>query len=209
MKYADLKRKVQPYPLFSTSMLGVLTDQVETLKVQLCRWKRQGLVWPLRKGLYVLGPDDRRVEPTVFYLANQMFPPSYVSLESALAYYGLIPEWVSATTSVTVRKTCRFENAFGIFTYQHVRPAGFDGFQALQESACCSALVATPEKAVADFLYFNLPRLHLSDRSVFVESYRFQNCDGLNATRLRAQARRFGVNHLNRIVERFCEEMLR
>ena len=124
MRYSQFRRRVRSLPVIPTSLLGTLTPHRGTLKVQLSLWKKKGLLRPLRRGLYVLNAEDRRVEPSPFYLANQIYFPSYVSLESALAFYGFIPEFVAATTSVTTRKTCRFENEFGIFTYQHIRPEG-------------------------------------------------------------------------------------
>lgn len=208
MDFSAFKQRVKSLPVISTSTLGVITDKVETLKVQISHWKKKGWVTSLRKGLYLLGPQDRTVEPPLFYLANQIFIPSYVSLESALAHYRLIPEFVSAATSVTVRKTCRFENAFGVFTYQHLRPEGFFGFEPTRVSEDLTALVATPEKAVVDFLYFNLPRFSVSDPSVFTDSYRFQNISGLGPKRLRAYAKRFGTKKLLSVVELFIREIL-
>ena len=196
--------------MFSTSLLGALTDQEGTLRVQVSIWKKKGLIRSLRKGLYILSPEERHWEPSLFYLANQIFSPSYVSLESALAYHGLIPEFVATTTSVTVRKTCRFENDFGVFTYQRVIPNGFDGFESIRESEKVSALVATPEKAVVDFLYLrvNLAQFKKPDRRIFSESYRFQNCEGLNRSKLRAYAKRFGSKRILLAVESFIEEVL-
>ena len=209
MKYSAFKQKVRTFPVFSTSQLSAVTDKVETLKVQLSLWKKRGLVRSLRQGLYVLSPEERRVEPSPFYLANQIFMPSYVSLESALAAHGLIPEFVAPTTSVTTRKTCRFENEFGLFTYQHVLPKAYGGFDAIREGEKFSMLIASPEKAVVDFLYFNLSQFHPSKGSIFTESYRFQNCEDLDRKKLRAFAKRFGTQKLFLVVELFIKEVLR
>lgn len=208
MRYSEFKGKVKTLPVFSTSMLGAMTNQVETLKVQLSSWKKKGLVSSLRKGLYVLSPEERRVEPTAFYLANQIYLPSYVSVESALAYHGLVPEFVAQTTSVTVRNTRRFENEFGVFTYQHIIREGFGGFESIQESQNLSVLVATPEKALVDFFYLNLSQFRLSEKSVFTGSYRFQNYERLNPAKLRAHAKKFGTKKLLSLVELFIKESL-
>lgn len=189
-------------------MLGVLTRKVEPLRVQLSLWKKKGLLRSLRRGLYVLSPEERQVEPSLFYLANQIFGPSYVSLESALAHYGLIPEFVAETTSVTVRKTCRFENDFGVFRYQRILPGAFNGFESLKESEKSSVLIALPEKAVVDFFYLNLSRFHAMDRRIFTESYRFQNFEKLSAKKLKAYAKRFGSRKLLQVVESFVDAVL-
>ena len=208
MKYKAFRERVQGLPVFASSLIGTLGPNSGNLKLQLSLWKKKGLVIPLRKGLYVLNPADRRMEPSPFYLANQMMIPSYVSLESALAYYGLVPEFVAALTSVTVRKTCRFENSFGLFTYQHVKPKAFTGFERIRESEKVPFLMAVPEKAVADFLYLNLSRFGPSDPSIFEASYRFQNCGNLDPKKLKMYAEKFQNQKLLAIVELFTKEVI-
>ena len=151
MKYLAFKQKIKKLPIFSTSFLGALTDQPKVLQVQLADWKKKGLVESLRKGLCVLSREERETEPSLFYLANQIYVPSYISLESALTHYGLIPEFTPVTTSVTVRNTRRFENSFGVFVYQHVSPNGFGGFVSVRESAKLTVLIALPEKPLLIF----------------------------------------------------------
>ncbi len=206
MKFSDFKQRIRGIPVFSTSMLGTLSPHPDTLKVQISLWKKKGLVQPLRKGLYLLCPQERVIEPPLFYLANQILIPSYVSMESALSFYGLIPEFVAAATSVTVRKTCRFENAFGLFTYQHLRPECFFGFEPAELPGKWRALMASPEKAVVDFLYLNLSRWDPRDKAAFIGSYRFQNGKRLKPARLRAQAKRFGTKKLLLAIESFIQE---
>lgn len=208
MKYNLFKNRLTSLPVFASSLLSALTPRVGTLKVQLSDWKKRGLIVSLRRGLYVLNRGDRQIEPSLFYLANQIFGPSYVSLESALAYHGLIPEFVGTTTSVTVKKTNRFENEFGIFTYQHVQPEAYTGFESIRESEKMSVLVATPEKAVADFIYFNLENFDLSDRTVFKASYRFQSGARLDAKKLKGYATCFGNKKLTAGVNLFTDEMI-
>ena len=209
MKYSAFRSRIRKLPVFSSAMLGSLVRDTATLRVQLAQWKKKGLVSVLRKGLYVLNPEDREAEPSRFYLANQIFMPSYVSLESALAYYGLIPEFVGMTTSVTVRKTSTFKNEFGTFSYRHLQPTAYSGFVSVDESAKTSFLIAAPEKAVADFLYLNLARFHPADRAIFEKSYRFQNGRSLSARRLRNEAGKFGGKKLRTIMDLFIQEVLR
>ena len=208
MKFNDFKRKVAHLPVFSSSALAALTEKPEASKVQLSLWKKRGLVQVLRKGLYVLPPEERRIEPGLFYLANQIYAPSYVSLESALSHYGLIPEFVRATTSVTARKTRRFENAFGIFSYRHVMPNGYGGFVSVKESSGLFVLMASPEKALVDFLYYNLSKISASDRKVFKASFRFQNCGDLKIRTLKGHAAVFGVSKLQKVADNFIKEMI-
>ena len=209
MKYTAFKQKVKSFPFFSSSILGVLSDDTVLLTRQLSTWKKKGLVRSLRRGLYVLGPQDREVEPSLFYLANQMFVPSYVSLESALAFYGFIPEFVAQTTSVTSRKTCTFQNDFGRFTFQHVASRGFGGFDSVRDQNGFATLVATPEKAVIDFLYLNLSKFTPSETRVFEASYRFQNAGKLKPTRLLNFAKRLESAKLLAVVRTFIQAVVK
>ncbi|MBI3590084.1 MAG: hypothetical protein HY094_01740 [Candidatus Melainabacteria bacterium] len=209
MKFIEFKQKIKTLPVFSTGLLSSLTDDVETLKVQLSMWKKKGLIVPIRRGLYLLNKEDRKIEPSLFYLANQMFIPSYVSLESALAYYGLIPEFVAQVTSVTSRKTCKFKNEVGVFSYQHLHPKCFTGFNNMKELNDLSVLIANPEKAVVDFLYLNLSKFNISDRKIFTESYRFQNCEKLNKKKIKAYGNLFGSKKLTSICDLFIEELIK
>jgi len=209
MKYLTFKQKIQDLPVFSSGLIPSLTDNPKTLKVQLANWKKQGLITQPRKGLYILGKEYRKIEPSVFYLANQMYIPSYISLESALGFYGLIPEFVAQATSVTTRNTSAFENEFGSFSYQHVKPECFSGFITLNDENNLSILIATPEKAVVDFLYFNLSKFNSLDSDIFEGSYRFQNCDQLSKRRIKTFANLFDTNKLDSVCNLFIKEMIK
>ena len=209
MNFNTFKKKVVPFSAFSTSLLSALTDRPDILRVQLSGWKQKGFVVQLRRGLYTLGPGERELEPPLFFLANQIFIPSYVSMESALVYYGLIPEFVAATTSITTRATRRFRNDFGLFTYQHLSVKCYAGFQSVRESESFSFLLAMPEKAVVDFIYLNLEKFTTRDADVFTDSYRFQNCASLKPKKLRDYAYCFTSRKLNAVIELFIKGAIR
>lgn len=209
MKYLTFKQKIKFLPIFATGLLSSLTDDVNILKVQMAHWKKKGLIVQLRKGLYVLGKEEREVEPSLFYVANQIFIPSYVSMESALAFYGLIPEFVAQITSVTARKTCRFENDFGVFSYQHLQPKCYRGFRVVKDENNLNFLIAEPEKAVVDFLYLNLPKFDPLKKDIFEESYRFQNCNKLSKRKIKSIANLFGSKKLNKVCDLFAKEMIK
>jgi|SRR3989338_8157346 len=208
MKYNELKQKIKQLPVFFSSMLKA-SEKKGTLKVQFSQWKKKGLISQLRKGLYILSKDEREIEPTHFFLANQIFIPSYISLESALAFYGLIPEFVANTTSITSRKTCKFKNEFGIFTYQHIKKEGYDGFISIREKDNISILIATPEKALVDFVYLNLEKFNLQDISVLTESYRFQNYEKLSKKKIRQYALNLQSKKLVLVLELLMKEVLK
>lgn len=121
---------------------------------------KSGLFVKLRNGFYML--KDSRAD--YLYVANKMYQPSYVSLETALAHYQIIPEVVYGTTSITTKAPREFETPIGNFTYQHIKTEAFTGYR-LQEIDRYKALYAEPEKALADYLYFvDLKKVSLNDR---------------------------------------------
>ncbi len=209
MKFDNFKTKIKNLPLFSTSFISTLTDDSKTLKVQLSTWKKKGLIVTLRKGLYVLRENEEKM-PSTFYLANQMYIPSYVSMESALHYHGLIPEFVVQITSITTRKTITFKNKFGVFTYQHLKPEAYTGFTHIGETdSNLQSLIANPEKAIVDFLYLNLSIFNESNPDIFQKSYRFQNCEKVNRKKIKTYAKPFNSKKLIVISDLFIREVLK
>ena len=112
----------------------------------------EGVLTPVKKGLYVSGPElglRRRPEP--YLLANHLSGPSYVSIDSALSYYGLIPERVYEISSVTVKASREFLTPIGRFSYTHLpMPYYIFGIRQVQVSGNQTALMASPEKALFD-----------------------------------------------------------
>lgn len=120
------------------------------------RWKRQGKILRLRQGYYAF-PSLRKNGDASFYIANRMYAPSYVSLHSALSFYGMIPEGIVQITSITARKTASFENSFGQYSYHTVKPELMFGYYSTPAvpGTPWSTFLAFPEKALLDLLYLN------------------------------------------------------
>jgi len=106
MKFQEFKALVRNYPLIS--LLATLGENERVLRNQLSRWHKQGLIVQLKRGLYLLSNDHRTVLPSSYFLANQVVFPSYISLETALSHYHLIPETVYQVTSVTTKTRALF-----------------------------------------------------------------------------------------------------
>lgn len=107
MEFKHLIEIVGDEPVFETGLL--LAGDVDSgdVRRQLSRWVKAGRLYQLRRGLYALAPPFQKVKPHPFVIANRMVRGSYVSLQSALAYYGLIPEVVPLTTSVATTRPGR------------------------------------------------------------------------------------------------------
>jgi len=114
----------------------------------------------LRNGFYMLNDN----QASLYTIANKLYRPSYISLESALSFYGLIPETVYSTTSVSTKATREFESELGIFSYQKIKQKAFVGYE-LKEIYGEKVFIAEAEKALADYLYFvDLKKSILNDR---------------------------------------------
>jgi predicted transcriptional regulator of viral defense system len=166
-----------------------------TLRVQLCRWCEAGKLIPLRRGFYAFAERYTGTKINPAELANSLYGPSYLSAFWALGYYGLIPERVVTFTSVTSRSPRVFENAFGTFRYQHVKPSAFFGYRRV-DLAGRHILLASPEKALLDLW-------HLSKGSWGADrmtEMRFQNIEQVNDDALRQAAARFESPRLERAV---------
>ena len=204
MKYQEFKAQVAQFPIITANHLQRLGLGGQTLKNQLTTWRKRRLIFHLRRGVYVLNPQDRRVHPSRIFLANSLYSPSYVSLEWAFAYYGLIPEKVADVTSVAAKKTTVFSNEFGLFRYQHLKSSLFFGYQKKEDENGYPVLIAEPEKALLDFFYLESARFNKKNlQDIFDESYRFQNVSGLRLQILRKYAARFEQKKLEEIVKAF------
>jgi len=110
-----------------------------------------GVLSPLKKGLYIAGPALAVTKPEPFILANHILGPSYISLDAALSYYGLIPERVFEITSMTTKSSRMFKTSAGIFSYTHL-PLPYYSFGIRQEKLADElyVMMASPEKALFD-----------------------------------------------------------
>jgi len=113
---------------------------------------RKGVIVRVKKGLYVFGDEFRRRPFSRELLANLIYGPSYVSLDYALAYHGLIPERVTAVTSVTTKRERRFTTPVGLFIYRRTPKTSFHLGLERVERDDLSFLIASPERALADKL---------------------------------------------------------
>jgi len=201
MRYLEFKDKVRGFPIISSTHLFNLTRKPQTLKAQLTKWQKKGLIVKLKRGLYILNESDRKIEPSRIFLANALYSPSYVSTIYALGYYDLIPEKVVDVTSVTTKKTAKFTNPFGTFVYQHLKTILFFGFKEIEDENGLPVLIAEPEKAVLDFIYLNLQDFKNKDEDVFGLSCRFQNLDMLEKRKLINFAKKYENEEMLDVVE--------
>ena len=198
MKFEKLLEVVGDEPVFETGFLLAGDIDPDDVRRQLSRWFRGGRIHQLRRGLYALAPPFQKTLPHPFLVANRLVPGSYVSLQSALAHYALIPESVPVTTSVTVGRPGRWDTPLGTFDYRHIRSELLSGFRRTALAGKQEALLATPEKALLDLVYLEPD----GDSPEYLAELRLQNLDGIDAGELRRLATASGKPKLRRAAER-------
>lgn len=126
---------------------------VATLKNNRTNWLKKGYIERLKKDLYACVEPILESEIPDFYVANRLYTPSYVSLETALSLYNIIPEIAAQVTSVTTKPSREFKNRHGVFIYRSCRKRAFTGYRIVAYEGY-KVLIADEEKVLVDFLYF-------------------------------------------------------
>lgn len=149
----DFRTAIETYagqPLSGQLLMGVLKgykrphDKIDELV-------KQGLLVQVKRGLYVPGPKLKLPVPELFLLANHLYGPSYISLDSALQHWGLIPERVYEVTSATTNPSKKVRTAIGRFIYTGLAlPYYAFGIQQVSLTPMQTVLMAGAEKAVCD-----------------------------------------------------------
>ncbi len=197
MKWEKLLQIVGGEPVFSSSLLRTGSVNPVDIGKQLSRWVKSGKLIQIRRGLYALSERYSKTQPHPFYIANRIQRASYVSLQSALEYYGLIPEYVPAVTSVTTGRPRTFEIPLGDFIFRHIKKEFFFAYRLTDVGDNQSAFIASPEKALLDLLYLTPG----SDNPSYLRELRLQNLDRLNVEHLKTTAGSMGSRKLIRAAE--------
>ena len=151
MQFIDFQKQFLRYPIFSLQdVRKVLSDFSYR---QLDRWEKKGYLKKLKRGFYCFS-IQKVDQDLLFYIANRIYTPSYVSLEMALKYYSFIPEEIFQITSVGTKKTTHCETSVGNFSYRQMKPSLYWGY-ALVDYGQQKIFMAEPEKAILDYLYIH------------------------------------------------------
>lgn len=138
----------------------------------------------VKKGIYVKAGSQY----SKFVLANMIFGPSYISEDSALSYYGLIPEQVYTVTSMTCNRKKYYETPIGVFSYNVLPIEVYStGFQRISLDSKRAFLIATPEKALVDRLW----RVKGLDNLSATKDYLFMNMRFSENTELPLSVKQF------------------
>ncbi|MDX2248255.1 MAG: hypothetical protein SF052_15845 [Bacteroidia bacterium] len=149
MRYIEFEKKLRNYIVFSIKDITKVFPDLDSRR--LVEWQEKGYILKIRRGYYCFS-ERRKDERFLYFSANKIYSASYVSFESALAYYNLIPEAVFVTLSATTRNTADFETPVGNFGYKHIKPLLFWGYKLVQDGDVV-VKIAEPEKALLDYFY--------------------------------------------------------
>ena len=150
MDYLEFKNKMFDLGCFSSNQVYAWQPNFD--RNNFSHWIKRGLLVRLRQGFYTF-PEYISKPDFSLYFANRIYRPSYVSLHTALAFYGIIPEAVVQITSVTSLKTANFNNSFGEYSYKSVSEELMFGYDLKPLTDGRTLQLAKPEKAILDLLY--------------------------------------------------------
>ena len=152
MNYLAFEKSLKEFPVFSNKDIKKRFPDFDNRR--LVEWQQKCYIQKIRREYYCF-QERKKDEQFLFFAANKIYSPSYVSMESALAFYNLIPEGVFMTTSISTRNTARYKTPVGDFSYNHLKGTLFFGYRLLQNDGI-AIKIAEPEKVILDYLYLNL-----------------------------------------------------
>ena len=129
MKFLELKSELKDFTIFSLNEIRNI--EPDFYRRRLNEWQDKDYIKKIIRGYYIFS-DLKLSEEILFKIANRIYSPSYVSLESALSYYHLIPESVYGITSISTRKTYHFRTSIGEFIYRSLKPSLFFGYDLIK-----------------------------------------------------------------------------
>jgi predicted transcriptional regulator of viral defense system len=201
---AKLRRNIRGEVFDYHALLDVLSDYRKP-RDRITRLLASGNIIRIKKGLYCFGEAFRKEPLSREYMANLIYGPSYVSLDYALSFHGLIPERVETVTSVTTRRSRFFNTPFGTYSYRMLNHRRYAVGAMFEKTGNTPFLVASPEKALADKVWadkrFN--GLRVSEYEAYL--YRDLRIDRqairyFDHLRLQAVATAYGSAKINKLV---------
>jgi len=142
--------KYSDQPISTQVLLGLLRGYSRPYD-KIMEMVNQGILVQLRRGLYLTTPLVSPITPEPFLIANHLYGPSYISMDSALCHWGLIPERVFEISSVTPKISKRFMAQNAVYSFTHLPIAYYPlGIQSISLTKTQTVLIASPEKALCD-----------------------------------------------------------
>jgi predicted transcriptional regulator of viral defense system len=151
MRFIQFKEQLKGFTVFSLADARMAENPFDLRR--LSEWQDKGYIKKIVRGQYMFSDTDL-TEPGLYEIANRIYAPSYVSFETALSWYGLIPETVFGIVSASTRKTSRFVAEIGRFSYHTVMRRAFFGYSVIEQNGR-HFKIADIEKAIVDYVYLH------------------------------------------------------
>ena len=136
----------------TTSIIESLYPELKSANKKVIWLEKQGVIIRLKRGLYVINPEYSGKTLSSELIANHLYTPSYISMSTALRYYGLIPEAVYIHQSMTVKHPRNFQTPVGSYDYKYISRKAFSVGVRSMNNGDYAFLIASPEKALCDLI---------------------------------------------------------
>lgn len=136
----------------TTSIIESLYPELKSANKKVTWLEKQGAIIRLKRGLYVVNPEHSGKTLSSELIANHLYTPSYISMSTALRYYGLIPEAVYVHQSMTVKHSRSFQTPVGSYDYKYISREAFSIGVRSMHKGDYAFLIASPEKALCDLI---------------------------------------------------------
>lgn len=195
-----------PAELFTQSDVSCMIDGTDFSRHGLIkRAISAGEIINIRRGLYCLAHEYQKKPISVYALAQRIYGPSYISMETALSYHGWIPEAVYACTCASFVSSRKFETPLGLFSYKHVPQHTFYlGVDRYKDENGNVFFLATPAKALTDYFYVHKLNWRVIDEAAASMRIDEEDLAQVNATELQSLL----ANYRNGRVKRFLKGWL-
>jgi predicted transcriptional regulator of viral defense system len=195
MNFVQFKNSLRDFPLFSIADIRATHGGFD--RRRLSEWQKKGYIKKIIKGYYLFSDLDID-ESTLMAIANKIYKPSYISFETAMSYYRLIPESIYMITSASTRRTSLFETPMARFSYRTIKPSLFFGYSLLTGGI----KMAFVEKAILDYLYIN-PAVRTADDFASLRINREEMLSRVSMERLTGYVQRFNHKRLSKTMKHF------
>ena len=195
MNFVYFKNSLRDFPVFSIADIRVAHGGFD--RRRLSEWQKKGYIKKIVKGYYLFSDIDMN-EGMLLAIANKIYKPSYISFETAMSHYRLIPESIYMITSASTKRTSLFETPMARFSYRTIKPALFFGYSLLSSGI----KMAFMEKAILDYFYIN-PAVRTEDDFASLRINREEMVSRVNKERLTGYLQRFNHKRLTKTMKHF------
>ena len=195
MNFVSFKNSLRDFPVFSIADIRAAHGGFD--RRRLSEWQKKGYIKKIIKGFYLFSDLDID-ESALMAIANKIYKPSYISFETALSYYRLIPENIYMITSASTRRTSLFETPMARFSYRTIKPSLFFGYSLLTGGI----KIAFVEKAILDYLYIN-PAVRNAEDFASLRINREEMLSRVSMERLTGYVQRFNHKRLSKTIKHF------